>query len=185
VDLTGDIIEPGAFKQAIAQQGAGYPLLWSHRQDEPVGIARVSDSKDALVVDGQLLMADPIAQRAYVHLKGKTIKGLSIGFQIPSGAGRVAYRDDGVRIIKEIRLLEVSLVAVPAQPKAQITGVKSLGDVRTLLKGIEEAEPEDVRELAEISGELKRLLAKQTGETAILTQVKELAAQLKGYRLPT
>jgi HK97 family phage prohead protease len=190
LDLTGDIIETGAFKHAIAQQGDGYPLLWAHRQDEPVGIARIEDSANALIVKGQLLMSDPTAMRAYDHLRARTIKGLSIGFQIPTGNGRVIFRDDGVRILKEIRLLEISLVAVPAQPKAQVTEVKSLGDVRLLLKGIKAAEPEAIGELSEIAAELKRLLAKHTGEaeTAVatremITQVKELAMQLSLHRV--
>ena len=74
--MVGDIIAPGAYKQAIQMQGAGYPLLWSHKQDEPVGIAKVSDSPSGLVVDGKLLMTDSGAQRAYNFMKAGVIKGL-------------------------------------------------------------------------------------------------------------
>src|SRR5689334_17899832 len=87
-DLVGDICEAGCFKQSIQQQGKGFPLLWSHMPSEPVGIARVSDSKEGLVVDGSLVLSDPAAQRAHAHLKAGSIKGLSIGFTVPRGEGK-------------------------------------------------------------------------------------------------
>jgi HK97 family phage prohead protease len=74
-DLTGDIVLPGAFAQSIAQQGAGYRLLWSHKQDEPLGIAKVSDSANGLVVSGTLLMSDSGAQRAHAFLKAGCHQG--------------------------------------------------------------------------------------------------------------
>ena len=46
-DLVGDIIEPGAFAQSIAEQGKGYPLLWSHRTDEPIGLVKVTAEGDS------------------------------------------------------------------------------------------------------------------------------------------
>jgi Escherichia/Staphylococcus phage prohead protease len=74
-DMVGDVVMPGAFTKAIQVQGNGYPLLWSHMQSEPIGLAKVSDSKDGLVCNGQLLLSDPAAQRAYEHLKAGSIKG--------------------------------------------------------------------------------------------------------------
>ena len=58
VQFTG-AFNDNAFKQAIMQQGKGFPLLWSHMQSEPIGLGRVEDAKDGLVVHGSLLMSDP------------------------------------------------------------------------------------------------------------------------------
>src|SRR5258707_11713218 len=102
-DMVGDVIE-NAYAQSIASQGNGYPLLWSHLQSEPLGLAKVSDSAAGLVVNGSLLMSDPAAQRAYAHLKAGSIKGLSIGYTLPNGAGKVTYADDGTRTLKEVHL---------------------------------------------------------------------------------
>jgi len=158
-DLMGDVIEPGAYTQAIRQQGKGYPLLWSHLQDQPLGIARVQDSSSGLVVNGKMLMEDPAAQRALAHMKAGSVKGLSIGYSTPQGEGKVSYRDDGARVLKEIRLHEVSVVAIPAAPRAQVTTIKSLGDVRYALKSIgANVTDEQLGELLEIDRELKRLL---------------------------
>jgi uncharacterized protein len=46
--------------------------------------------------------------------------GLSIGF-----ATRDAVRENGRRVLKDIQLFEVSLVAIPANPQARLVSVKS------------------------------------------------------------
>jgi HK97 family phage prohead protease len=155
-DFAGDVIEPGSYHQAIAQQGKGYPLLFSHRQDEPIGLATIQDSRDALLVKGKLLLEDPTAQRVYLHLKEGSMKGLSIGYNVPRG--KESYRQDGVRVIKEVHLHEISVVAIPCAPRAQITSIKSLGDVRYLLKNIGEMDNATFEELSEIDSELKSIL---------------------------
>jgi HK97 family phage prohead protease len=163
-DLVGDIISPGAYKQSIQQQGAGYPLLWAHKQDEPVGIAKVSDSPQGLVVDGQLLMTDVGAQRAYGFMKAGIVRGLSIGYQ--ADPGKTTYNDDGTRTLREIRLFEISLVAVPCALAAQITSVKSLSQVECLLSGIKRGDVTgDAALAAQLRGidlTLKSLLRKNT-----------------------
>ncbi len=154
VDLMGDTIAPGAFKQAIQQQGTGYPLLWAHDQASPIGIAKVSDSPAGLLVDGKLVMADPNAVRAHAHLKAGSIKGLSIGFQdlksSPQGDGR---------LLKEVRLHEVSLVACPADPGAQVISVKAAAGVLANVK-VEDLKAGD---RAVLLAAMKRLLGKDLG----------------------
>jgi hypothetical protein len=118
-----------------------------------------------LVVNGSMVMADPAAQRAYAHLKAGSIKGLSIGFDLPpESSGKVSYDSNGVRTLREIRLFEVSLVAIPANPRAQITSVKSLGQVERLLNGINPADIASDAALAQqlrgIDAALKTLLRK-------------------------
>jgi HK97 family phage prohead protease len=164
-DLVGDVIEPGAYKQAIASQGSGYPLLWSHLQSEPLGLAKVSDSAAGLVVNGSLLMSDPAAQRAYAHLKAGSIKGLSIGYTLPNGAGKVTYSDDGTtRTLKEVHLHEVSLVAVPANPRAQVVTVKTLGQIENVLRSYRPGDvtAADIEQLRNIDLTLKTLLRKDS-----------------------
>jgi HK97 family phage prohead protease len=161
-DLVGDIIEPGASKQAIASQGNGYPLLFGHSQNQPLGLAKVSDSAAGLVVNGSLLMSDPAAQRAYAHLKAGSIKGLSIGYTLPNGEGKVTYGDDGTRTLKEVHLHEVSLVAVPANPRAQVVTVKTLGQIENVLRTYRPGEVtgDTLSQLKGIDAALKTLLKK-------------------------
>jgi HK97 family phage prohead protease len=166
-DLQGDVIEKGAYAQSIASQGAGYPLLWSHSQSEPLGLVKVSDSPAGLVVNGSMVMADPAAQRAYAHLKAGSIRGLSVGFSLPpESSGKVTYGADGTRTIREIKLWEVSLCAIPANPAAQVTSVKSLAQVERLLSGIKHGDVTGdaalAAQLRTIDAALKSLLRKNT-----------------------
>lgn len=132
LDLVGDTIVPGSFKQAIQQQGTGYPLLWAHDQAEPIGIGKVSDSSAGLLVNGTLVMSDPAAIRAHAHLRAGSIKGLSIGYSVPDGKAEI--QRDGTRVLREIHLHEISLVAVPADPRAQVLSVKDVSRVLSSLR---------------------------------------------------
>lgn len=183
LDLVGDVILPGAFAKSIGDQGRGFPLLFAHRQDEPIGIGQVEDSKPGLLIHGQLLMDDPAAVRAYRHMKNGSMKGLSIGFRVPNPQA-VEYRDD-IRYLKQVQLFEVSLVAIPAAPKAQVISVKSLSDVRMLLRSIKAdgVEADVLQELREIDRELKGLLSNhppdEQRKAAMLADLQAFAAELK------
>jgi hypothetical protein len=41
----GSLVDRSAYKQAIAHQGRGYPILFSHDASQPLGTGRISDSK--------------------------------------------------------------------------------------------------------------------------------------------
>ena len=122
VDLGGDKILPGAFRKSL--EGAKQlPLLWQHNPSDPIGTVKVSDSEQGLMVDGQLLLSDPTAQKAYQFMKAGVIKGLSIGYDTE----KAAYVD-GVRELRELKLWELSVVTFPMNPSATILGVKKLSD---------------------------------------------------------
>jgi HK97 family phage prohead protease len=160
-DLQGDIIEPGAFKAAIASQGNGVPLLWAHKQDEPIGLAKMSDSPSGLIILGTLLMTDVGAARAYNFMKAGVIKGISIGYTAPpESSGKVIYGNDGTRTLKELMIHECSVVAVPANPRAQVVTVKSLSQVESLLRSVRpgDVSGDTLQQLQTIDLTLKALL---------------------------
>lgn len=181
LDLQGDVIERGAFRKSINEQSDGYPLLWSHRQDTPVGLAKLEDDSKGLRVHGRIDRQDPDGEIAYQRVQKKLVKGLSIGYTVPN-ASAVKYAADGTRYLSEVRLHEMSLVVVPAQPGAQILTVKQLGDATRLLKqfaGTQEAE--ELAELKRIEAEVKRLLA-NTEPNGIVAELKRLAAEIAPAR---
>ncbi len=157
LDMVGDTIVPEAFKQAIAQQGADYPLLFAHDQSQPLGVGKISDSTSGLVVTGSLVLADPNAVRAQAHMRAGSIKGLSIGYTVPDGKSEI--QRDGTRVLKEIKLHEISLVAVPADPGAMVTSVKDAAGVLANVK-VEDLQAED---RAVLLAAMKRLLGKDLG----------------------
>ena len=123
-DLSGELIAPGAFKDSLAAMTHKLPLLFSHETSEPIGIFRVvkEDSK-GLYVEGELNLNTQSGKDAYSLLKQGALTGLSIAF-LPVD---FVPNKDGSRTITKLTLLEISLTPVPAQPKAQVTSVRSLG----------------------------------------------------------
>jgi uncharacterized protein len=124
VDATGDVVEAGAFTKTLKDRGNKIPLLWQHQASLPIGELILEERPDGLWCKGQLLMADTVAQRAYLFIKARIVKGLSIGFETIRDAV-----ESGVRKLKEIRLYEGSIVTFPANEGALIMSVK--GTVET------------------------------------------------------
>jgi HK97 family phage prohead protease len=126
-DSYGDIIAPGAFAQTLTEhkRGGTMPLmLWGHDASQPP-IGNWDDMAEdgkGLWVQGAIDMEDPMGQRVYRGLKNKRMKGLSIGYET-----RDSEQDSkrGVRILKDVKLWEVSPVNFPAQVRASVDTVKT------------------------------------------------------------
>lgn len=119
VDLKGDIIQKGAFKKTIKDKNGKIPILLQHNPSNPIGIGQIKEDAHGLKIEGKLSLGVQAAKEAFILLKDKVIDGLSIGFDV--------IKDDfegRTRILKEIRLWEVSLVTFPANPLATVTSVK-------------------------------------------------------------
>jgi HK97 family phage prohead protease len=129
-DLADDIIEPGAFRRTIQEKGAERPLLWSHDAAEPIGLVALQDDARGLAVRGTLDLDTEAGRNAYSRLRKGIVRGLSIGYRIARDNG--AKLINGVRHLVDLDLHEVSLVVMPLNPEAVVTGVKSqVTDVRS------------------------------------------------------
>jgi HK97 family phage prohead protease len=133
VDSGGDIVEPGAFIESVVKaksDGRTIPMLWQHDQREPIGAWKdIAEDVKGLYVKGQLLIEDdPLAKRAYAHLKNKSIGGMSIGYSIPAGGAAPDDKRRGVTRLSKIDLREISLVTMPMNIQARVTGVKAILD---------------------------------------------------------
>lgn len=130
VDQGGDVVEPGAFIEGIVKakkDGRTIPMLWQHDQREPIGVwVDMAEDTKGLYVKGNLLIeADPLAKRAHGLLKAKALGGMSIGYRIPVGGAEQDEKRRGVTRLKTIDLREISLVTMPMNIEARVTGVKS------------------------------------------------------------
>lgn len=119
VDGGRDVVEPGAFTKTLKEQGLTRVLLWQHKVDTPIGELTLEDRQDGLWAKGQLLMDLPEAQKAYLLIKTRIIKGLSIGFESIKDS-----IEGGIRHLKEVKLYEGSIVTFPMNEMALITAVK-------------------------------------------------------------
>jgi HK97 family phage prohead protease len=123
IDSYGDIIEKGAFTKTL-KEGKEFPLLYNHDTNELLGGIEAKQDRYGLDTLGSFELAVKRAEEIYLFARKGIIKGLSIGY---SAMKTVDEKIDGqiVRVIKELRLFEVSLVLFPANELANVEAVKS------------------------------------------------------------
>jgi len=124
LDQTNDIIHRGAFLKSITE---GFPakrikVLWQH--SEPIGMPqKMYEDEYGLYVEGKISKTQ-LGDEALELMRDGVVDRMSIGFMIP--ANKSDYDDDGIRHIREVKLLEFSPVTFPANEAAIITSVKSI-----------------------------------------------------------
>jgi len=124
-DLGNDVIEKGAFAKSLRKRKAkGVKLLYQHKSDMPIGVFdEIKEDEHGLVVKGRLALKTQAGAEAYELLKMGALDGLSIGFRV--NPQEVSYdKRANKRIIKEVDLMEVSLVTFPMNPQATVRSVK-------------------------------------------------------------
>lgn len=116
-DRVGDVIEKGAFASPEV-----LPMLFAHDQGQVIGVwDEISETPDGLTVKGRLLVDDvERAREVRAMIRAKAVSGLSIGFRTKSSKPRQRGRT-----ITALDLHEISVVAVPSHPGAQITSIKA------------------------------------------------------------
>ena len=129
-DSHGDVIAQGAFLKSISQPDR-IPMLWQHDQTKPVGRWRkMTETKAGLEVEGRLNLDTQAGREAYEHLRHKDISGLSIGYSVPSGGAQRLPK--GGRLLKEVKLMEISFVSLPSADNARVTEVKTFNTAAEL-----------------------------------------------------
>ncbi|MDP8251474.1 phage major capsid protein [Pseudochrobactrum saccharolyticum] len=119
-DRVGDMIEKGAITSPST-----LPMLFAHDQSQVIGVwDQITETNDDLTVKGRLLIDDvERAREVRAMIREKAVTGLSIGF-VPKAT---KPRKRG-RTITALDLHEISVVAVPCHPDAQITSIKAADD---------------------------------------------------------
>lgn len=118
VDLGGDLVEKGAFTKTLQENGGEIPCLWQHR--DPIGRLKVADGESGLEVQGSLVLDVQQAREALALMKARVVTGMSIGYRVIK-----SKIEEGVRRLKEVALMEGSVVTFPMLPLAQVTSVKA------------------------------------------------------------
>ncbi|HWY35996.1 MAG TPA: HK97 family phage prohead protease, partial [Nitrosopumilaceae archaeon] len=125
-DSQGDVVVKGAFKKTIGIRKGKWPILWQHSSAQPVGVNVAAEEDDkGLKVAGEINVTSDDGKKAHDWMKFAMDRdlpvGLSIGFRI-----REKDTVGGIRYLKEIQLVEYSIVTFPANEEANVTGVKSV-----------------------------------------------------------
>ena len=123
-------IKRGAFNRSLKQARNDIKLLWNHDTSAVLGSTRAGTLK--LVEDNRGLKVTgtlpntTMGRDAAVLLKRGDVDSMSFGFSVPSGGD--SWNEDGSeRVLKSVRLHEVSIVAFPAYTStAGTTSVRGL-----------------------------------------------------------
>jgi uncharacterized protein len=160
LDLGGDVIRKGAFARTLdhwraAQKARPIQLIDQHDYASSRSvIGKLTDAEETdagLEATFQMVPDDPDAEAVYRRIKGGFITGLSIGYEPKQwtyetqGEGAGAPR---VRVLSEVKLLEVSVVTWPMNEDARIDAA-SVKHVRALLRDgrFTDAERQELRAL--------------------------------------
>ncbi|MBK2124608.1 HK97 family phage prohead protease, partial [Fangia hongkongensis] len=127
-DRDGDVINKGAFDESLCSEK---PIaLWQHDQSQPIGIANVVSDNKGLNTELLLPKNDQfVNSRVIPQLEIGAVKSFSIGMSIPKSG--ISYKNR-LRYIEKAFLREVSLVSIPANPKAIIESIKSVDPYKSL-----------------------------------------------------
>ena len=134
-DSYGDVVEHGAFSKSLSEHkeaGTMPVFLWSHDPSRPIGhFTEMREDAHGLRVVGQINRETTAGRDAFEHAKAGDVSAFSIGYRVPEGGRRFDKRNTSATLI-EVDLLEVSLVALPANRGARVTSTKSIGSKREL-----------------------------------------------------
>jgi len=172
-DRCGEVVEPGAFAKSLAahtSRGSRPKLFWQHDPHQPIG-SWVDMKEDAtgLWVEGRLNMDVQKGREAYALLKAGDIDGLSIGYRI---IREMHDKSAGVLRLKELDLVEVSIVSVGANDRALIDAVKA-AEIASLRDRIAAGERLTVRQLETVLKEYLDLSNAQAERAIRVLGIKE------------
>lgn len=132
VDHGGDMVVEGAFKRSLKQhvaEGTMPAMLFNHDMSEPIGHwTDIAEDSKGLRLKGQLWVGQGIskAEQAYQMLSHAGMKGLSIGYATKSSEPDAKAR---CRKLTDLDIFEISPVAMPMNPRALISTIKSLKSI--------------------------------------------------------
>lgn len=135
LDSYDEIVAPGAFAESLeetASAGRTIPVLWQHNMSAPIGVyTSVTEDHVGLKVIGQLAVPQvQQANEALALMKMRAITDMSIGYYVRDSS---TDETTGIRTLKKVDLVEVSLVTLGACPTAQINAVKARIDAGDFL----------------------------------------------------
>ena len=123
-DLSGDVVEAGAFRRTLAERGAaGIKLLFQHDPHEPVGRwLSVAEDRRGLAVEGEITAETRRGREVTSLMRAGLLDGLSIGFRTVR-----SRKDRGgtLRRLLEVDLWEISIVTFPMLPEARLFAAKA------------------------------------------------------------
>lgn len=134
-DSYGDVIKKGAFAESLERwkelngRGVYIPLLYGHQMNDPrYNIGKVTlarEDEKGLYIEAEIDPESDTAQYVRRLVAEGRLYQFSFAFDVLD-AGEVELEDGSTAYeLRKLELFEVSLVQIPANPRAEVTDVKS------------------------------------------------------------
>ena len=122
-DSHGDIITKGAFAKTIQENMNRVKVLWQHDLHEPIGKPKEMYEDDKGLFTVSKISETDVGKKAMILARDGVLNEMSIGFY----PIKEDYDNDKkANMIREIKLMEYSLVTIASNPMATLTDVKHL-----------------------------------------------------------
>lgn len=138
VDSYGDTIMPGAYAKTLQDRDRPVRMRWNHYGPVIGKWEILREDEKGLYVKGTLTPGHSIAEDVYASLKHGAVDGLSIGYRVHEGGAE--KNDHGGYDLKDIDLIEISVVEEPADLGAKISGVKEFAELVESIESLKDAE---------------------------------------------
>lgn len=133
VDSYGDMIQKGAYEETLKNRQRPIRMRWNHYGEVIGKWTTLKEDNKGLYVEGELTPNHSKAMDVYASMKHGAVDGMSIGYRVVSSE----KLENGVNLLKQIDLVEISVVEEPADLGAKIGDVKAMIDQFTTLKDYE------------------------------------------------
>lgn len=129
-DSYGDVVEKGAFTETIKareKSGHPFPLCWNHDLNKIIGkVDKIEDTDKGPLMTASFFDTE-LAQEKRKLVQSGVVYQFSFAYDLQEWAKPTEEESkQGIQnILKKLDLFEVSIVPVPANPRAEVTDVKS------------------------------------------------------------
>ena len=134
-DAYGDIVAPGAFTETIKKRedsGHPFPLCWNHDLNQIIGkVDSIEDTEKGPLMTASFFDT-PLAQEKRELVKSGVVYQFSFAYDILEAGPTELEDEQKAYELKKLDLFEVSIVPVPANPRAEVTDIKAA--VASLIK---------------------------------------------------
>lgn len=175
VDSYGDTIAKGAYEDTLKNRERPIRMRWNHFGPVIGKWVEMKEDDNGLYVKGELTPGHSTAEDVYASLKHGSVDGMSIGYRVVK---EEVDNDEGVRILKEIELIEISVVEEPADLGAKVGNVKHIDEMLNQCESYKEIES-ILREAGGFSRTNAALLIKRVKSLTLGEQEQKKQPDLK------
>lgn len=120
IDSDGDIIVKGAYTKTLMENGPRVRYVNQHRIDQPLGKFETLVEDEVGLKFRAKVPLTTLGKDVLLLMKSGVLNENSVGI-MPI---QKEYSNDGIRLLKEVKLYEISCVTLAANPMALITNAK-------------------------------------------------------------